>query len=54
MNIDNIMTRGFDNSKNEKKGNENVDDEKCGVYPTTMEEGFEMYGSDHLPVIIII
>ena len=53
MNIDNIMTRGFDNSKNEKKGNENVD-EKCGVYPTTMEEGFEMYGSDHLPVIIII
>ena len=47
MNIDNIMTRGFD--KNNKEN-----EEQCGIYPTTMEEGFEMYGSDHLPVMIII
>ena len=46
MNIDNIMSRGF---------YENHDvEEQCGIYPTTMEEGFEMYGSDHLPVMIIL
>lgn len=48
MNIDNIMSRGFDeNLKNDSE-------EQCGIYPTTMEEGFEMYGSDHLPVIIVL
>ena len=29
-------------------------EEQCGIYPTSMEEGFEMYGSDHLPVMIIL
>jgi endonuclease/exonuclease/phosphatase family metal-dependent hydrolase len=58
MNIDNIMSRGFDKniSKNEKNNNDkkHENQEQCGIYPTTMEEGFEMYGSDHLPVIIIL
>lgn len=45
MNIDNIMTRGFD-FKKEKTSS------KCAVYPQSIEEGFEKYGSDHLPVII--
>jgi len=48
MNIDNIMSRGFD------ENHENDSEEQCGIYPTTMEEGFEMYGSDHLPVMIIL
>jgi endonuclease/exonuclease/phosphatase family metal-dependent hydrolase len=47
MNIDNIMTRGFD-FKKEKTSSSS----KCSVYPESIEEGFEKYGSDHLPVII--
>ena len=53
MNIDNIMSRGFDKDKDKNK-NKVENEEQCGIYPTTMEEGFEMYGSDHLPVIISI
>ena len=50
MNIDNIMIRGFDKDKNENV----IEEEQCVIYPNTMEEGFEMYGSDHLPVIIVL
>lgn len=49
MNIDNILTRGFASKKNKSSSSSSS---KCSVYPQSIEEGFEMYGSDHLPVII--
>jgi len=45
MNIDNILTRGFRCKYNE---------DDCVEYPGSMEEGFQMYGSDHLPVITYV
>ena len=42
MNIDNIMTRGFESDKYIQ----------CIEIPTTIDNGIETYGSDHLPVII--
>ena len=47
MNIDNIMTRGFRSSSSSSSPSANT----CSIYPTSIEEGFEMYGSDHLPVV---
>jgi endonuclease/exonuclease/phosphatase family metal-dependent hydrolase len=48
MNIDNILTRGFATFSLNNKAH------KCMIYPLTMNEGIEMYGSDHLPVVIDI
>lgn len=42
MNIDNIMTKGF------KK----VQGNTCSWYPEKIEDGFHVYGSDHIPVFI--
>ena len=42
MNIDNILTRGF------KK----VDGDKCSWYQEKIEDGFHVYGSDHIPVFM--
>jgi endonuclease/exonuclease/phosphatase family metal-dependent hydrolase len=44
MNIDNILTKGFSLGK----------EAHCPVYPATMEAGFKMFGSDHLPVQALI
>jgi endonuclease/exonuclease/phosphatase family metal-dependent hydrolase len=52
MNIDNIMTRGFHRATaNATKNRNKKKEDKCIAYPTSMEEGIETYGSDHLPVI---
>jgi hypothetical protein len=48
MNIDNILTRGL------TKKNTAKEDLECMQFPATMEKGIEIYGSDHLPVIIDI
>lgn len=42
MNIDNIITRGL------KKVKSRCSD--CEYYPRSMEEGFHIYASDHLPI----
>jgi len=42
MNIDNILTKGMVRPKHSQ----------CVLYPTTIEEGFRTYGSDHLPVLV--
>lgn len=42
MNIDNIISRGLKKVKTECL--------TCEYYPRTMEEGFHIYASDHLPV----
>jgi endonuclease/exonuclease/phosphatase family metal-dependent hydrolase len=42
MNIDNILTKGMFRPKNAQ----------CALYPTTVEDGFRKYGSDHLPVLV--
>ena len=39
MNIDNILTKGFDSSL-----------DGCEYLPTSVEEGLHLYGSDHIPV----
>lgn len=40
MNIDNILSKGLVKDTNNT----------CPIYPHTMESGFKMFGSDHLPV----
>ena len=42
MNIDNILTKGFQKAPLSK----------CNWYPTRVEDGFKEYGSDHLPVFV--
>lgn len=42
MNIDNILTKGFQKAPLSK----------CNWYPTRVEDGFKEYGSDHLPVLV--
>lgn len=42
MNVDNILTKGMIQPKNSQ----------CVLYPTTIEDGFYKYGSDHLPVLV--
>lgn len=50
MNIDNILTKGFvEEIKNVK--NEKVLD-KCNYIPLKVENGFKIYGSDHIPVTL--
>jgi endonuclease/exonuclease/phosphatase (EEP) superfamily protein YafD len=44
MNIDNILTKGFQKAPLSK----------CNWYPTRIEDGFKEYGSDHLPVLVEI
>ena len=48
MNIDNILTKGFSEKEEEKNKN------KCNYVPLKVENGFKIYGSDHLPVMILI
>jgi hypothetical protein len=40
MNIDNILTKGFMETSN-----------SCMYVPQSVEEGLQLYGSDHIPVI---
>lgn len=45
MDIDNIMTRGFTIYKSINN---------CNLIPTSIEEGFKIYGSDHIPIVVNI
>ena len=45
MNIDNILTKGFSEEKD-------IHNDTCNYVPLKVENGFKIYGSDHLPVII--
>ena len=45
MNIDNILSKGF---KENKENKENI----CVKYQETIEKGLKEYGSDHLPIIV--
>ena len=44
MNIDNILTKGFTSIK----------EEMCNVIPLNVESGLKLYGSDHLPVNLLL
>lgn len=44
MNIDNILTKGL---KKEEKS-------LCNYIPVKIENGFKLYGSDHIPVIVLV
>jgi endonuclease/exonuclease/phosphatase family metal-dependent hydrolase len=44
MNIDNILTKGL------KK----QEDPMCNHVPIKVENGFKMYGSDHIPVTVVV
>jgi hypothetical protein len=44
MNIDNILTKGFTSMK----------EEKCNLIPLNVESGLKLYGSDHLPINLLI
>jgi len=44
MNIDNILTKGFTSMK----------EEKCNFIPLNVESGLKLYGSDHLPINLLI
>ena len=48
MNIDNILSKGFALEK--EQTNENI----CHYIPLNLENGFKIYGSDHLPVILLL
>ena len=41
MNIDNVITRGFVHQS-----------DSCDYVPSHVEEGLNLYGSDHIPVVV--
>lgn len=43
MNIDNILTKGFTESN-----------DTCSFVPSTVTEGLQVYGSDHIPITAIV
>lgn len=45
MNIDNILTKGFSND---------IVENKCIYVPLKVENGFKIFGSDHLPITILV
>uniref|UniRef100_A0A6C0HHS5 Endonuclease/exonuclease/phosphatase domain-containing protein n=1 Tax=viral metagenome TaxID=1070528 RepID=A0A6C0HHS5_9ZZZZ len=53
MNIDNILTKGFVEEETTKISN-NTTHGKCNYVPLKVENGFKIYGSDHLPVSVYI
>jgi endonuclease/exonuclease/phosphatase family metal-dependent hydrolase len=46
MNIDNILTKGF--------SIKDTDTDTCNYVPLKVENGFKIYGSDHLPVTLLV